>query len=138
MSRLSRIFLLAMAIAFVVVVFILGTSFTVSVQAAGRAHGAEFFWLLLAVIFASPLWVPAVFTTSSRPVSRVVCLLSAGALLLPLWYAGAVMFYQAQLYPHPLFSVSIFAIATALSAGCVVAIVILLLSSLRRIARKDD
>jgi hypothetical protein len=137
MPTLSRIFLLAMAIAFVAVVFLLGTSFTYGAEAVGRTHGAELFWLLLAIIFASPLWVPAVFATSSRPVSRVVCLLSACALLLPLWYAGAVTFYQAQLYPHPLFSVSIFATATALSAGCVVAIVILILSSLHRIARKS-
>jgi uncharacterized protein (DUF2062 family) len=136
MSKLSRAFLIAMAVAFVTIVFSLGTSFTSSAESAERAYGAEWFWLLLAIVFASPLWVPAVFATRSHPVGTVICLLSAGALVIPLRYAGAVTLHQLRLYPDPLFSMSIFVGAAILSAGCVVAIVILLWASLRRMRRK--
>jgi hypothetical protein len=136
MSRLSRVFLIAMAIALVAIVFRLGTSFASGAESGEQTYGTQWLWLLLAVVFASPLWVPAVFATRSHPVGTVVCLLSAGALVIPLRYAGAVTLHQLRLYPHPLFSMSIFIVAAILSAGCVAAIVILLLPGLRRLRRK--
>jgi hypothetical protein len=135
MPTLSRAFLITMAVAFAVVVFCLGISFTYSAESAERAQGSEFFWLLLAVAFTSPLWVPAL-PMRSRWVSATIRWVSAAALLVPLRYAGAVVLHQAHLYPYPLFSASIFAVASTLSVGCVAAIVVLLLPSLPRVPRK--
>ena len=136
MPTFSRAFLIALAVAFVVVVFCLGTSFTYSAESTEGAQGSEFFWLLLAVVFASPLWVPAALPTRSRWVSATVRWVSAAALLVPLRYAGAVVLHQAQLYPHSLFSASIFTVASTLSVGCAAAIVVLLLPSPHRVARQ--
>jgi hypothetical protein len=136
MSKLSRIFLLSMAIALIVVVFGLGSSFSLNAEPNERTFGGEWLWLLLAVVFASPFWIPAVFATGAGTVTTVICLLSAGASLIPLRYAGAVMLHQAQLFPHPSFSATIFAVAAALSAGCVAAVVILLLPVFYRLGRK--
>src|SRR3981081_1024238 len=110
MPTLSRAFLITLAAALVVVVFCLGTSFTYSAESTERAQGSEFFWLLLAVVFASPLWVPATLPTCSRWVSTTCRWLSAAALLVPLRYAGAIALHQAQLYPYSLFSASIFTV----------------------------
>jgi hypothetical protein len=72
MSSLSRVFLIMLAVAFVAVVFCLGTSFTYGAESGVRAQGSEFFWLLLGIVFASPFWVPAALAPSSAVSSRVV------------------------------------------------------------------
>ena len=136
MPTLSRAFLITLAVAFVVVVFCLGTSFTYSAESTERARGSEFFWLLLAVVFASPLWVPATLSTRASWVSTTIRWLSAVALLVPLRYAGAVALHQAQLYPYSLFSASVFTVASTLSVGCAAAIVVLLLPSHHRVAHQ--
>lgn len=131
MPTLRRAFLLALAVTLMVVLFCLGTSFTYSAEPPERARGSELFWLLLAVVFASPLWLPAILSTRSPRAAIAVRWLSAAALLMPLRYAAAVAVHQFQFYPQPLFSVTIFAAAAMLSVGCVVAIVLLLRPSAR-------
>jgi hypothetical protein len=136
MSTPRRAFLLALAIALVVVVFSMGTSFTFSAESPERARGSAVFWLLPAVAFASPLWIPAVLPARWRRASVAVQWLSAAALLVPLRYAGAVTFHQFQLYPLPLFSIAIFGVAAMLGAGCIAAIAVLLLPSFHRVVGK--
>jgi len=128
-----RAFLLALAVAIAIAVFSLGTTFTYGAESPSRARGSELFWLLLALVFASPLWVPAFLPTRLGWVSTGVRWLCAAALLVPLLFAGSVAVHQLQLYPHPLFSVAIFAIAVALSAGCIGAIVVLLAPTAHRV-----
>lgn len=129
MSTPARVFLFVLAAALMVVVYRLGTVFTYGAEPPARARGSEVFWLLLAAIFASPLWVPAFLSTRSRRVFTAVRWLSAAALLVPLGYAGSVAIHQLRLYPGPLFDRAIFTIAAALLAGCVAAIVMLLIRS---------
>lgn len=100
MSTRSRVFLLVLAVALAVTVFFLGASFTYSAESPERASGSAFFWLLLAVLFASPLWGPALLSTRLGWVSVAVRWLSAAALLVPLWYVGSVAFNQFQMYSN--------------------------------------
>ncbi|MDQ2869282.1 MAG: hypothetical protein M3S32_00970 [Acidobacteriota bacterium] len=132
-----RAFLLALAVAIAVAVFSLGSTFTYNAEAPARARGSELFWLLLALVFASPLWVPAFLPARLGWVSTGVRWLCAAALLVPLLFAGSVAVHQFGLYPHPLFSVTIFAIAAALSAGCIAAIVVLLAPAAHRLVGED-
>jgi hypothetical protein len=133
MSSPRRAFLLLLAVALVAVVFCLGTSFTQMAESPDRERGSEFLWLLLALAFASPLWIPALMPAHPGLLSVAVRWLSAAALLVPLRYAATVAFHQFQLYPHPVFSFGIFGVAALLLAGCVVAIAVLLLPSFHRI-----
>jgi hypothetical protein len=136
MSRISRVLLLTLAFALVVAVFYLGTSFTSSAESPERANGGEFFWLLLAGLFASPLWVPAIVSTPSRWVIITVHGVSAVLLLVPLRYACSVALHQLRIYPSQWFSVGTFAVAALLGVGCVSAIVVLLWTCFHRVARK--
>jgi len=136
MSGPRRAFLLLLAVALVAVVFCLGTSFTQMAESPERERGSEFLWLLLALAFVSPLWIPAVMPAHLGLLSVAVRWLSAAALLVPLRYAAAVVMHQFQLYPHPAFSFGIFGVAAALLAGCVGAIAVLLLPSLHRIENR--
>lgn len=132
MSTRSRAFLLALAVALAVTVFYLGASFRYNAESPERASGSTFFWLLPAVLFASPLWVPAILSTRLGRVSVAVRWLSATALLVPLWYTGSVVFNQFRVYPGQYFSVTILIVAAALSAGCVAAIAALIGPSTNR------
>ena len=134
MATLTRVFLITLTVAFAVVVFCLGTSFTYSAESTDRAQGGELVWLLLSVIFASPLWLPATLPARPHWVSTTIRWISATALLVPLRYAAAVVLHQAGFYPFSLHSIGIFAVALSLSVGSVAAIVVLLLPGFRRIA----
>lgn len=134
MPARSRAFLLGLAVALVVAVYGLGVSFTYSAELPERARGSELYWLLLALLFASPLWVPAALPARWGRVLLVVRWLSAAALLVPLRYAVSVALNQLQVYPGQFFSVTTLTVASLLSLGCVAAIVVLLWpsSSLQR------
>ena len=136
MSRISRVFLLTLAVAMVAAVFFLGTSFTYSAESPGRAHSSDFFWLLLAGLFASPLWAPTIVPASSRWITIAVHGISAVLLLVPLRYACSVALHQLRMYPSPWFSASTFAVGALLSVGCVCAIFVLLWPCFRRVARQ--
>ena len=136
MSRISRVLLLTLASALIVAVFCLGTSFTYSAESPERANGGEFFWLLLAGLFASPLWVPAIVSTPSRWVTIAVRGVSAVLLLVPFRYACSVALHQLRMYPSPWFSVDTFAVSVLLSVGCASAIVVLIWTCSHRVARK--
>ena len=134
MMTLTRVFLITMAVAFAVVVFCLGTSFTYSAESTDRAQGSELVWLLLSVVFASPLWLPATLPARPHWISTAIRWISATALLVPLRYAGAVVLHQANFYPYSWYSIGIFAVALSLSVGSVAAILVLLLPSFNCIA----
>jgi hypothetical protein len=136
MPRISRVFLLTLAVVLIVAVFCLGTSFTYSAESPDRAHGSDFFWLLFAGLFASPLWVPAIVSASSRGATIAVHGISAVLLLVPLRYACSVALHQLHIYPSPWFSAGTFAVGALLSVGCVSAIVVLLWPCFRRVARQ--
>ena len=137
MSRISRVFLLSLALALVAAVFCLGTSFTYSAESPDRAQSSEFFWLLLACLLASPLWAPAILSASSRWTTIAVHGISAVLLLVPLRYACSVALHQLRMYPSPWFSAYTFAIAALLSVGCVSAIVVLISPCFRRVVRRS-
>jgi len=126
MSTAVRVFLYFLAVSLALVIYSLGTSFTYGAETIERAQGSEIFWLLLAVVFASPLWLPATLSRPSRPLSGTARWFAAAALLVPLYYTGAVTLHQFRLYPNPLFSLSIFTVSAILSLGCIAAIALLL------------
>ena len=132
MSTAVRVFLYFLAVSLALVIYSLGTSFTYGAETIERAQGSEIFWLLLAVVFASPLWLPATLSRPSRPLSGTARWFAAAALLVPLYYTGAVTLHQFQLYPHQLFSLPIFTVSAILSLGCIAAIAMLLLPRVRR------
>jgi hypothetical protein len=132
MPNLSRWFLLAVAGAFVAAVSWLGASFTGSAEAGGQAPSAWLLWLPLAMLLASPLWLPAVFAARPGKVAGVVRLASAATILIPMRYVGSIALHQARMYPGPWFSAGTFAVAVTLGAAGVAAIVVLVLPSLRR------
>jgi hypothetical protein len=132
MSLTGRAFLLVLAAALIATVFSVGTAFTYGAESFENARGTELFWLVLALLFASPLWLPALIPSRFARLSNVIGWLSAAALLVPLGYVGSVVLHQVQLYSSSLFSPSILAITSMLALGCVLALVVLLRPTLRR------
>ena len=132
MSRLSRAFLLALSVVFVLVLVGMGTSFTHSAESPEKSQGVELVWLSLAALFATPLWLPAALPNAWRSTSIVVRWICAGVLLIPIWYASGVALHQAQMVSSQFFSVTILAGATLLDIGFVAAIVVLLAPEFKR------
>jgi len=131
MRASRRTFLIAMSAVVAIVVFYLGTSFTRSAVPLDGSYGSVAFWLLAAVIFAAPLWIPAVLSAQADWTANVINCICAAAMLVPLGFAGSVVLHQFHLYPYPLFSPAIFSVALGICAGCTLAVVLLLLPTAR-------
>jgi len=127
-----RIALLVFGIALAAVTFTLGASFTYGAESATNAEGAWVFWLFVGIAIGSPLWLPALVPPRFVMVSRIIRWVSAILVLVPLRYIAGVLLHQSHLYGGDNFALSIFGGALLLSAGCVFAIVVLVLPELRR------
>jgi hypothetical protein len=132
MRASRRTFLFAMSAVVAIVVFYLGMSFTRGAVPSDGSYGSIAFWLLAAVILAAPLWIPAALSAQADWVANVINWICAAAMLIPLGFAASVVLHQFHLYPYPLFSAAIFSVALGICAGCMLAIVLLLLPTALR------
>lgn len=132
MPRFHRIALLVIAGAIAVVTFTMGASFSSAVDSAERAAGAWMFWAMLALVFAAPLWLPALVPARFVAASRVIRWCSALLVLVPTRYIASVLLHQSSLYGGGNFAPAIFGGALLLCAGCVFAIIVLALPDFRR------
>ena len=124
--------LLLLAAALAYVTFTIGESFTASAESAARNPGAWRFWALFALAFASPLWLPALVPSQFVVASRIVRWGSALLVLVPLRFSASVLLHQYELYGSGNFAFVIAGAALILSAGCLLAVVVLVLPELQR------
>ena len=132
MPTAHRMALLVCGIALAALTFMMGATFTYLAESATRAAGSWMFWLFLGLLFAAPLWVPAVIPSRFVMTSRIVRWASAILVLVPLRYIASVVLHQYRLFGGGNFVPAIFGGALLLSVGCALAIVVLVLPEFRR------
>ena len=132
MPPAHRLVLFVSGAALTAVTFMMGASFTSSAESAVRAEGAWVFWLLFAMAFAAPLWLPALVPSRLVTLSRIVRWICAVLVLVPLRYTVDVVLHQYRLFGGGNFSPTIFGVALLLTTGCALGTLLLLTPEFRR------
>lgn len=94
MSTPARILLLIVAALCAAFVAVLGISFSLAVEPDAYSASTSSFWLVLAAVFASPIWMPALIPDRYPRVLSVCRRLGAIALLFPTFMFSSIVIHN--------------------------------------------
>jgi hypothetical protein len=133
-ARIMLLFVAALCAAFFAV---LGGRFSRAVEPEAYSAGTSAFWLVLAIVFAAPLWIPALVPERYPRALKVCRRLSAAALLLPTYLFGSIVVHNVSRNLSGLGATpSAFVQGVVLTIACVACLLVLLWPDLRVCAKR--
>jgi hypothetical protein len=133
-ARIMLLFVAALCAAFVAA---LGSGFSRAVEPDEYSAGTSVFWFVLAVVFAVPIWVPALIPERYPRALKVCRRLGAAALLLPTYLFGSIVVHNVSRSLSGLGATpSALAQGVVLTIACAACLLVLLWPDLRAYAKR--
>ena len=137
MPTSARILLLFVAASCAAFVAVLGGGFSRAVEPEAYSVGSSAFWLVLAVVFAAPIWIPAMVPERYPRALKVCRRLGAAALLLPTYLFGSIVVHNVSRRLSGLDATpSALVQGVVLTIACVACLLVLLWPDLRLCAKR--